>query len=118
MAGNSHGWKEIGIVPLHWYADERVGIVARPEFMEETQRAVIDAAAAAGAEHQFGVGKGFGGFVHQRIKGTNVINPEMGLALRWEPGRTGLGEIAIAVPLRVRNAGCAQNVLDGVPLEF
>ena len=47
-------WSRIQPTPDTWDEDalERVGVVARPERMEVAQRAVVDAAAAAGAEHR------------------------------------------------------------------
>jgi len=46
VAGNGHHREKVRIIPLHRHARDRISIVARPELMEITQRAVIDAADA------------------------------------------------------------------------
>ena len=84
VAGYGHRRKEIGIIPLHQHPDNRVGIVAGPEFMKVFQRTVIHASAAAGTEHQFRVGESLGRLVHERVKGVNIINPKIRLAVRCE----------------------------------
>ena len=118
MARQRHKWEEVGIIPLHEHAGSRVGIIAGPEFVEVSQRAVVHPPAAAGAEHQLGLRKGRGRFIHEGIERVDVINPEMRLAVRREPGRSRLGEVPVAIPLGVTDARHAEHVVDDFPFEL
>ena len=41
VAADGHNGEEIGIIPLHFYARYRIGIIAGPKLMEIEQRAVV-----------------------------------------------------------------------------
>src|SRR5258707_337211 len=48
----------------------------------------------------------------------DVINPEVRLAIRRKPGRAGLREITVAIPLGVTDAGHAENAANGLPFKL
>src|SRR6266581_5690242 len=48
----------------------------------------------------------------------DVISPKVRLAIGRKPGRSGLGKIAIAIPLGVSDPRHAENVTDELPLKL
>src|SRR6266700_4007892 len=118
MARQGHDGEKIGVIPLQGDSTHRVGIVAGPELVEIFEGPVIGTTAATRAEHQFGFGEGLGGALHQGIQGADIIDPQVRLAISREETRPWLGQVAVAIPFHVGNAGNTQYALEHGPLEI
>src|ERR1039457_4868949 len=105
--------------PLNEDAAARVGVVAGPKGIEVPEGAVIHAAGAAGAEHGHDLRVLLDHARHYVVKGEVVVDEQMGLLVRGEVSRTGLGDVAVGVPLDVADAWVwAERVVDDLPSEL
>ena len=82
-------------------ARKRLGVVARPHFVEILQGAVLHAAAARGAGLDQHVGVFGADAFHHLVEALRVVDPEARLLVGREVGRTHVVGVAVGVPLDV-----------------
>src|ERR1035437_6859532 len=90
--------------PLAEDTAARVGVVAGPKGMEVLEGAIVHAAGAAGTEHGGNPRILLDHARHHVVEGKVVVDEQVGLVVRRQVSRAGLGDVAVGVPFDVADA--------------
>src|ERR1035438_8924789 len=119
MIAEGWGGEEMTKAPLDEDAATRIGVVAGPKGMEVLEGAIVHTARAAGAEHGSNPRILLDHARHYVVESEVVVDEQVGLFVRGEVSRSGLGDVAVGVPLDVADTWVwAERVVDDFPGEL